>query len=281
MIKKMVILAVVVAVSVIGAKEIWTYISKVCADVQTEIRDAREKAKDNAPPEEEIARLKTEINLLDKDVKTLVNQLAKERVEVNQLKEKVDVMAEAQSKNKELFNARLDAVEKAEGQVTFGNRSMSVAAAMTELKADKKRLDTAGKSLTAQEALLTNRIKIRDSIEKQLEATKNQKSELAGAVEEMEAELALLKLQQTESKYQTDDTRLSKIKEDLRKLRTKVEIKREELKITETTMDETPAATVTDGQSVKDELKSMRAAVNGPAKKPEGAKAAPQKQSGD
>jgi len=268
MIKKMVILGVIgfIAVTAISGTKIASYL-------RSEARSMRQQAEDNIPPEKEIARLKNEVSLLDKDVKTLVAQLAKERVEVNQLKDKVDEMAATQSKNKELFNARLDAVEKAESQVTFGNRQLTVAAAMAELKADKKRLDTAQKSLSAHEALLANRIKIRDNLEKQLEATKNQKSELAAAVEDMEAELALLKLQQTESKYQTDDTRLSKIKEDLRKLRTKVEIKREELKITQTTMDETPAATTTSGTSVKDELKSMRESVNGPAKKPEGTKA--------
>ncbi len=268
MLKKMVILAVVgfVAVTAISGTKIASYI-------QSEVRSARKQAEDSIPPENEVARLKTEVGLLDKDIKTLVNQLAKERVEVNQLKEKVDEMSATQSKNKELFNARLDAVEKAESQVTFGNRTMTVAAAVTELKTDKKRLDNAHKSLTAHEALLANRIKIRDSIEKQLEATKNQKSELAGAIEEMEAELALLKLQQAESKYQTDDTRLAKIKEDLRKLRTRVEIKREELKITQTVSEDDPVAVQPNSQSVKDELKSMRDAVNGPAKKPQGNKA--------
>jgi len=267
MLKKMVILGVLgfIAVTAISG-------TKVASYLRSEARSMRQQAEDNIPPEKEIDRLKNEVNLLDKDVKTLVNQLAKERVEVNQLKTKVDEMVAKQSKDKELFNARLDAVEKAEGQVVFGNRTMSVSAAMAELKADEKRLKNAEKSLVAHEQLLANRIKIRDSIEKQLEATKNQKSELAGAIEEMEAELALLKLQQTESKYQTDDTRLSKIKEDLRKLRTKVEVKREELKITQTVSDDAPVAAPS-ATSVKDELKSMRSSVNGPAKKPEGTKA--------
>ncbi len=266
MLKKMVILAVVgfVAIAAIGGTKLASYI-------ESKYRAAEQAVAESIPPEEEIARLKTEINLLDKDVKTLVNQLAKERVEVNQLKGKVDEMAAMQSGEKERINARAVAIKTAEKDslqtVSFGNRSLNVATAKTELEVDVKRYTNAQKSLVAHEALLTNRIKIRDSIEKQLEATKNQKSELAGAVEEMEAELALLKLQQTESKYQTDDTRLAKIKEDLRKLRTRVEVKREELKITQTTLDDVPATTG-NGKSVDDIL----APLNGPAKKPESTK---------
>ena len=59
---------------------------------------------------------------------------------------------------------------------------------------------------------------------------KVQKAELTAAVDAMEAELAVLKLQQMESKYQTDDSRMAKIKEDLRKLKTKVDVEREKLK---------------------------------------------------
>jgi len=142
MLKKMVILGVLgfIAVTAISG-------TKVASYLRSEARSMRQQAEDNIPPEKEIDRLKNEVNLLDKDVKTLVNQLAKERVEVNQLKTKVDEMAAKQSKDKELFNARLDAVEKAEGQVVFGNRTVSVSAAMAELKADEKRLKNAEKSL--------------------------------------------------------------------------------------------------------------------------------------
>jgi len=261
MLKKMVILGLVgfVAVTALSGTKIASYI-------RSEVRSARQHAEDSIPPEKEIDRLKNEVALLDKDVKTLMHQLAKERVEVNQLKEKTDELAAKQSKDKEVITARANAIKSAEGQVTFGNRTLTVAAAKTELEADVKRFTNAQKSLAAHEQLLANRIKIRDSIEKQLDATKNQKSELAGAVEEMEAELALLKLQQTESKYQTDDTRLAKIKDDLRKLRTKVEIKREELKLSQSAFDDAPAANT--GKSVDDIL----APLNGPAKKPEGSK---------
>jgi chromosome segregation ATPase len=90
----------------------------------------------------------------------------------------------------------------------------------------------------------------RDTLEKQLDALKNQERELATAIDGLEAEVTALKLQQMESKYQTDDTRLSKIKEDIRALKTKIEIQREELKLLPGVFD-TPA-TATSNKSVDD-----------------------------
>ena len=184
-----------------------------------------------------------------------MNQLAKERVEVIQLKMKVDEMAATQSSDKERITVRAEAIKKAEGHVTFGNRTLTVAAAKAELEVDVKRYTAAQKSLAAHESLFANRIKILYNIEKQLEATKNQKSELNTRVDAMEAEHPLLKLQQAESPHQTDDARLTKIKEDLRELRLKIDMKSEELKLTQVPPGE---------KSVDDIL----APLNPPAKKP-------------
>ncbi len=262
MLKKMVVLAVIgfVAVTAIGGTKLGSYI-------RSEFRAARQQAEDSIPPEKEIERLKSEVNLLDGDIKKLVHHLAKERVEVNDLKDKVDTLAAKQSAEKDRLQARAELIKKSEKTVTVGTRTMSVATAKTELEADVKSFANTQKSLDSLDALLANRIKVRDSLEKQLETMKNQKAELKAAVDGMEAELAMLKLQQMESKYQTDDTRLAKIKEDLRNLKKKVDVKREELKLSQTALDETTAPATT-GKSV-DEIMAPLA----PAKKPEAPKA--------
>lgn len=263
MLKKMVILAAIGFVGVTALRG-----TKIGSYIRSEVRSAREHAENNIPPEKEIARLRGEVNLLDGDVRRLINHLAKERVGVNEHKEKVDELALKQSRDKELLSARADAIKKAEAAsadgtqaVTFGTRPMSISAAKQELKDGVKRYEANQKSLNTQEALLANRIKVRDTLEKQLEAMKNQKAELSAAVDTMEAELEMLKVQQVENKYQNDDTRMAKIKEDLRKLKTRVDVKREELKLLPAALDEAPAKTGS-GESVDDIL----APLNGPAK---------------
>jgi chromosome segregation ATPase len=262
MLKKMVILGVIgfVAVTALGGTKLASYI-------RSEIRQARQEAEDSIPPEKEILRLREELKSLDKDTMTLVNQVAKERVAVNQLKEQVDDRAAKQEKAEALLKARAEAIKNAEGSVTFANRTLTVEAAKAELEDGVKVFTANQKTLDTLKATLATRIKIRDSLEKQLEAMKNQKLELAAAIDGMEAELNALKLQQMESKYQTDDTRMAKMKEDLRKLKTKVEVEREKLKLLPAAFD-APATPATSGKSVDD----IMAPLKTPAK-PEGAKA--------
>jgi predicted nuclease with TOPRIM domain len=255
MLKKMIVLAVIgfVAVTAIGGTKLGSYI-------RSEIRAARERAEENIPPEKEIARLRNEVKLLDKDIMTVVNQLARERVEVNQLKEKTDELAAKQEADKALLAARGKAINDATEQVTFGNRTLSIPVAKAELAEGVKRWTTNQKALESMQSTYASRVKIRDGLEKQLETMKNQKNELAAEVDRMEAELTALKLQQMESKYQTDDTRLAKIKEDLRKLKTKVDVEREKLKLMPAALE--PAAPASSGKSVDDIL----APLNGTAK---------------
>jgi len=271
MLKKMVVLGVIgfVAVAALGGTKLASYI-------RSEISAARERAENNIPPEKEIQRLRNELKLLDKDTMTVVNELAKQRVAVNELQGQTDELASKQSKEKEILSARIDALEKAAtadqpaSHVTFGSRTLAIADAKTELDAATKRYAANQKSLESLQALLANRIKVRDSLEKQLETMKAQKAELTAAVDDMEAQLALLKLQQMESKYQTDETRLAKIKEDLRKLKTKVDVEREKLKLMPAVME--PTATPAANTPSTDDLRSRLNPAK-PATRPEGQKA--------
>jgi chromosome segregation ATPase len=263
MLKKMVILGVIgfVAVTALGGTKLASYI-------RSEIREARERAESNIPPEKEIQRLRNEIKLLDKDILAVVNELAKQRVGVNDLQTQTEELAAKQSKDKEILTARIDALEKVAqadqpvpvSHVTFGNRTLAIADAKVELDAATKRYATNQKSLDSLQALLANRIKVRDALEKQLETMKIQKGELTAAVDDMEAQLAALKLQQMESKYQTDDTRLAKIKEDLRKLKTNMDVEKEKLKLMPVVSEPTPAANTPSTDDLRSRLNGTPAA---------------------
>jgi chromosome segregation ATPase len=233
MLKKLVIVAAVGFVAVAAVKS-----TKIGSYIRSEIKCLREEAESCIPPEKEIARLRSEIKSLDQDLLTVLNQVAKERVEINQLKEKADELRAKQSQDKELLQTRSEAIKKAETAtektpqyVVFGDRKLSIATAKGELESGVKRFTANQKSLESLDITVASREKIKDSLEKQLDTLKNQKTELLAAVDGLEAELTSLKLQQMESKYQTDDSRLAKIKEDMRSLRTKLDIEREKLKL--------------------------------------------------
>ncbi|MCS6866023.1 MAG: hypothetical protein RMJ56_02175 [Gemmataceae bacterium] len=256
MLKKMVILAVIgfVGVTVLAGTKIGSYI-------RSEFQEARKRVEDNIAPEKEIARLRNEIKLLDKDILKIVELLAKERVDVQQLEAQVKELAARQEKDKALLTSRAEAIKNATEFVMFGNRKVRIDAAKAELQEGVNRYTAAQKALDAMEQTLAQRIKNRDLLEKQLETLKDQKETLKVAVDGMEAELNALKLQQMESKYQTDDTRLAKIKEDLKKLQTRVDVEREKLKLMPKVF-EAPATSDISGKSVDDII----APLNGSSK---------------
>jgi chromosome segregation ATPase len=255
MIKKLVIVGVLGFIAVSAAKG-----TKLGSYIRSEIAAFRECAESKIPPEKEIARLRNEVKLLDKDIMTVINQLAKERVEVNQLREKADDLRARQSHDKELLNARAAAIKAASEQVTFGDRTLSVPAAKAELEEGVARFTQNQKSLEAMDSALASREKVRDTLEKQLDTMKNQKGELTATIDALEADLTALKLQQMESKYQTDDTRLARIKDDIQALKTKVQIEREKLKLLPATFD--ISAKISTSKSVED----IMAPLSGQAK---------------
>jgi chromosome segregation ATPase len=226
MLKKLVIVGVLGFVAVSALKG-----TKIASYLRSEFTAFRQEVESQIPPEKEIHRLRNEVKLLDKDIMRVVNQLARERVEVSQLKDKIDELKANLGKEKELLDARAAAIKNATQQVTFGDRSLSLSAAKAELEAGVKRYLNNQKSLEGLEAAWANRVKVRDTLAQQLETMKNQKAELTATIDALEAELTALKLQQMQSKYQTDDTRLAQIKEDIRALRTKLEVEREKLKL--------------------------------------------------
>jgi len=267
MLKKMILVAVVGGLAVAAFKG-----TKFASYLRQEWSGVKDWADDQIPPEKEISRLRNELKSLDGDMLRVVNQLAKEKVEVAELKKTIDELASKQSAAKELLNARAKAIKDAETRVTsgdagavvvFGDRKVGLTAAKAELADGVKRFGTNQKSLETLTATQAARERIRDGLEKQLDALKNQKAEMATAIDALEAELTMLKVQQMESKFQTDDSRLARIKEDMRALRKKVDVEREKLKLMPAAYDDTasPAAA---GQSVDD----IMAPVNSPRQAP-------------
>ncbi len=246
MLKKLVIFGIIGVVAVSAVKEM-----KVGSYLRSEIDSLRCQAESRIPPEREIARLRNEIKLLDKDIMTVVSQLAKERVEVAQLREKSDELRAKQSRDKELLQARATAIKSATENVTFGDRTISIVEAKAELEEGVRRFTANQKSVESIDGAVSSREKVKFGLEKQLDAMKSQKTELAAAVDALEAELTALKLQQMESKYQTDETRLAKIKEDIRALKTKFAIDREKLALMPSVLEPTPTKAVS-AKSVDD-----------------------------
>jgi len=268
--KKLILVAVIGVLAVSAVRG-----SKWYSHIRSELAGAKEWAESKIPPEKEIARLRNEVKLLDKDLLTVVNQLARERVECNELKDRVAELRTRQAADKDLLQTRAAAIKTAEAnaetQVDFGSRKVALSAAKGDLEDGVRRYTSNQKSLEAMTLTLASRERIRDTLESQLVTLKTKKTEMSSEIDALEAEMTVLKLQQMENKYQTDDTRLAKIKESMRDLRKKLDIEREKLKLMPAALDG-PAAT-TGTKSVDDIMAPLT--TTGPKPAPTGSKPIP------
>lgn len=264
MLKKMVILGVIgfVAVSALSGTKLYSYVCSLA-------RDARERAESKIPPEEEIKRLRNEIRKLDGDIVKVAEAWAVQDVEVEKLQPKVEASIRTQKAALAELKTRGERIKSSEGHVTFGTKTSTVEDAKAELERDASKYKSAQATLDLQQSTLANRIKARDGLKQQLDTMKAQKSELATAVDELEVQLIAHKAEQARSKYQTDDSRLAKIKEDIQNLKTKMSVETKKHKALQDLNGETPVAApkAEPTKSVDDILGGLE-----PATKPAGEK---------
>lgn len=180
-------------------------------------------------PEEEIRRIKTEVAKLDKDVDRAKGALAEETVEAKYLAKKVEDHRTSVEASRKAVEARRGAFKGDESTVKWDGRTVHISVAKDLLSreiATHKARETELKSL---ESMLAVRERSRTMAEQHLQALVSQKAELESDVTSLEADIKLAKIEQVESRYQNDGTRMAKVKSDLNELRKRIEIQREKL----------------------------------------------------
>lgn len=234
--KKLILVGAVVGAGLLAWKG-----SKFIPHAKHEISVAIDWAESKVPMEKKFAMLRKDADSLDKDIDKVKNDLAREIVEVRELTLKTAELRASVEKNAKELVARGETITNAtEKVVLVGRSSISVPEAKNRLEKDVARHLKDAKRLETMEKTLEHREQIRDTLVKTLDGMKAKKAEALAGIDELEAEYKQLQLSQVESKYQTDDSRLAKIKDDLRKIRKDVEVKKEVLNLTPRVLEETP-----------------------------------------
>lgn len=261
MFKKMILVAVVGALAVAAFKS-----TKVGSYVRNEIRSMQEAAEDQVSPEQEIARLRGEVKLLDEDTIKVVKQLARLQSDQADLEARhKDLQARLgdTAKRKDALAAEARAAEAKEkaGEATafvvFNDHRYSLAAAKLKLKDLVQSEKDLGKQVAAVQAKVDSQQRIADKLEAQRLEAGRLKATLETTIDELEVEYQGLKLKQMESKYQTDGSRSAEIKESVAKLRKRLDVQRRELALLQ---DEPAAGAPTVAESVDE----IMAGANGP-----------------
>jgi chromosome segregation ATPase len=255
MIKKLLVVAVVGGLAVAAVKG-----TKWASYVRSEVKTWREAAEDAVPPETEIARLRGEVKMLDEDTIKIVKQLA--RLQSDQ--------ADLGGREKALETKKSDVAGKIKMQevalrageqkakagetpvfVVFGEQKYSLEVAKRKLKETVRDYTDYDRELTHVRQKLDVQQRIVDKLEKQRLEMNRLKTDLDSAIDGLEAQVQDLKLQQMESKYQTDDTRLAQIKESIAKVNKRLDIQRRELSMLQ---DSVPSSNAAPTESVDEIL---------------------------
>ncbi len=186
-------------------------------------------------PEDEIRRIKKEVSSLDKDVDKAKRNLAEEIVEVKYLTKRTEELRLAVDKSRKDVEARRAIFAGDEKFVKWDGRTINVAAAKDRLAAEVSNHKSLAGELKAQEEMLASHERSRTLAEQHLQALITEKANLEKLVTEVEENIKLLKIEQVESKYQNDGTRMAKVKKDLADLQKKLDVKRVELGLSKKT----------------------------------------------
>ncbi|CAN5607053.1 hypothetical protein BH11PLA2_BH11PLA2_06450 [soil metagenome] len=247
MVKKLLLVAVIGAAAFAAIKG-----TRAGSYAREEVSAIGDWVDSKVPVEKKITALRKEINTLDKEIDKTSDELAKEIVEVDHLTRDISTekvaLAHEEKKVRAVGETISGATEKA---VAYGSFMVNVDEAKQLLSDDVKRVVIRKQTLEAMQETLVSRERIKDALLKQVEGIKRQKRELAVAVDRLEADFKRLQLQQIESKYQFDDTKLAAVKQSLKDLQKDIDIKRAKLKLAPTVASDGAPAT---GLNVEDIL---------------------------
>jgi peptidoglycan hydrolase CwlO-like protein len=180
-------------------------------------------------PEDEIRRIKKDVSSLDKDVDKAKRNLAEEIVEVKYLNKRTEELRVAVETSRKAVEARRAVFEGDEKFVKWDGRTINVAAAKDKLAREVAAHKSLAGELKAQEEMLASHERSKTLAEQHLQALITEKANLEKLVTDVEESIKQLKIEQVESKYQNDGTRMAKVKKDLADLQKKLDVKRVEL----------------------------------------------------
>ncbi len=225
LLKKLLLVGVVAGGTVYAVKN-----TRVGGHVRHEAQEMVAWAESQVPVEKKIAKLRKDVSFLNKDIDRAAGSLAKEIVEVRLLAQDVAEQRAALGKDKVALLARGKALEDGL-KVGATDKAPPAPGAMDRLKLDVTRFKDGERRVSTNERMLDLKEKNKAALEGQLTTLKTKKLELETAISLAETKYKELQLAQMESRFQSDDTRLSKIKADLRELNKELDIKAEELKL--------------------------------------------------
>jgi len=219
MIKKVAIVAVAV-----GAVMSMLSFTKVGSYASTGWHKVRSNAARQVPIEFEIDRLRNEIGQLIPDLKKNLSAVAEEMAAVENLERDVAASKVKLDEQKTVLLKLAKDLDGGQKEFVYTGRAIDRERAATLLSKGWEAYKRSENTLKSRNQELELKRRALDSAKEQLAAMKEQKQELEVQIAQLEAEVKTVRLAQTRSKFQFDDSRLADIKRSLRDLQTRLDV---------------------------------------------------------
>lgn len=208
-------LAVAAAVFVLHHTRLGSY-------VNVSWNKARNCAAKQVPIEFEIERIRNEVAQLVPDMNKHLSAIAEEKVQIESLKDEIATVRINLKQQKENILTMTRDLESNNEQIVYDGRPYSKTRIKEKLDRDFASYKRAEAEMKSREQLLDAKERSLGSALDQLASMRDQKRELEVAVAQLEADLKAVRLEQTKSKFQLDDSRLAQIKASLADIRSRL-----------------------------------------------------------
>jgi chromosome segregation ATPase len=195
-----------------------TLFSKCCRSAQMSV-----------PLEVEIERIRAEINQLEPDMDKHISKLAVEKAQVEQLREGIATAKVNLRNQKDKVLAMTRSLESDQQQVVYRGETIPAHVLRSQLNREFNSYKRLEAEIKSREKLLEAREQALAVAEEQLRTMADQRRELEVAVANLETELKTVRLEESRSKFQIDDSRLAHIKESLNEIQGRLREKRIEI----------------------------------------------------
>jgi len=194
----------------------------------TAFKKVRQATQKQVPVEFEIERLQHELSQLIPDMKKSLTGVAEEIVAVENLKEDIDRVRVAQNDRKRNIFAMKEQLKNNTERVTLNNRTVSANRVREMIDNEVASCKNIEKEIETKEKLLEARERSLDLARRQISSVRAQKQELELQIAQLQADVKNLRLAQTKSVVQIDDSRLAHIKTSLQELRNRLKVEKTE-----------------------------------------------------
>lgn len=192
--------------------------------VGTSVGWVKAAVKDSVPPEFELERARGLVRNLVPEIRKNMHVIAQEEVEVARLEREIAATEEGLVKDKADVTRLSGDLKLQQVSYNYGGRNYSQDQVKRDLKARFDRFRTKEETLASLREIHEARVKSLQAAQQKLAGMQTEKRKLEVDLENLAARLKMVEAAQTTCDYKFDDSQLSRAKELVADLRTRLEV---------------------------------------------------------